>query len=170
MPRWTSLQIHDSETPRSRSTSPCVRSCLQGVDRGLDQVDRVGRAEALGEDVVDAAASQTARTAAPAITPVPGAGRHEHHLGRAEVALRPCAGWCVPCQVDGDHAAGAVLDGLFDGGRHFVGLAVAPADLALAVADDDQGGEAEPPAALDHRGAAADLDRPCRSVRRGRFR
>ena len=52
----------------------------------------------------------------------------------------------------------AVLDGLFDAGRHFVGLAVAPADLALAVADDDQGGEAEAAAALDHRGAALDLD------------
>ena len=55
-------------------------------------------------------------------------------------------------------AAHAFLDGLLDAGRHFVGLAVAPADLAVAVADDDHRGEAEPPAALDHRGAALDLD------------
>ena len=64
----------------------------------------------------------------------------------------------MPCHADGDHAARAVLDGLFHAGRHFVGLAVAPADAALAVADDDQRGEAEAPAALDHRGAAPDLD------------
>ena len=57
-----------------------------------------------------------------------------------------------------DHAARAVLDGLFDAGRHFVGLAVAPADLALAVADDDHRGEAEAATALDHGGAALDLD------------
>ncbi len=50
-----------------------------------------------------------------------------------------------------------VLGGLLDGGRHFVGLAVAPGDPAIAVADDDQGIEAEAPAALDDGGAAADL-------------
>ena len=52
----------------------------------------------------------------------------------------------------------AVLDGLFDAGGHFVGLAVAPADFAAAVADHDHGREAEPPAAFDHGGAALDLD------------
>ena len=62
-----------------------------------------------------------------------------------------------PVQRDFDHAARAVLDGLFDAGGHFVGLAVAPADLALAVADHDHGGKAEAPAAFDHRGAALDL-------------
>ena len=51
-----------------------------------------------------------------------------------------------------------VLGGLLDGRRHFVGLAVAAGDPAAAVADDDQGVEAEAPAALDHGGAAADLD------------
>ena len=52
-------------------------------------------------------ASQTARTAAPAITPVPGAGRHQDHLGGAEVALDrvrnrralPCGrGPCCACR------------------------------------------------------------------------
>src|SRR5207248_10927158 len=51
-----------------------------------------------------------------------------------------------------------VLGGLFYSGRHFVRLAVAVGHPAILVADDDQGVEAETPAALDHGGAAADLD------------
>ena len=38
--------------------------------------------------------------------------------------------------------------------------------MPLAVADDDHGGEAEAATALDHRGAAADLDDVARSIRR----
>src|SRR4051812_19461345 len=57
------------------------------------------------------------------------------------------------------HVATGLLLGLLDGGGHFVGLAIAPTDLAFAVADDDQGGEAESPAAFDDRGAALDLHR-----------
>src|SRR5262249_25429797 len=47
---------------------------------------------------------------------------------------------------------------LVHGGRHLVGLAVAAGDAALVVADDNEGVEAEAPAALDDSGAAADLD------------
>ena len=111
------------------------------------------------------AASQTARTAAPAITPVPGLAGTSIDVGRAEAPFDRVRNG-ARLDRESRHAAGAVLDGLFDAGRHFVGLAVAPADLALAVADDDHGGEAEPPAAFDHGGAALDLDRPCRSIRR----
>ena len=65
-------------------------------------------------------------------------------------------GMVPPRSVDAVHLLVGVLDALLDGGGHFVGLAVAPGDLPSAVADDDQGVEAEPAAALDHRRAAAD--------------
>ena len=47
---------------------------------------------------------------------------------------------------------------LLDGGRHFIGLGIADADLPLAVADDDHGGEAEATAPLHHARATTDLD------------
>src|SRR5439155_26999707 len=56
------------------------------------------------------------------------------------------------------HAPFGVLGRLLDGGRHLVGLAVAVRDPAPAVADDDEGVEAEATAALDDGGAAADLE------------
>ena len=102
----------------------------------------------------------TSRTPGPALTPVPGPAGHQDDPARAVLAddavrdgvaaqrdlLRPLD---VPL---------AFLDRLLDGGRHFVGLAVAVGNAAALVADDDQGVEAEPPAALDHAGAAANLD------------
>ena len=59
------------------------------------------------------------------------------------------------------HADQAALGGfgrLADRLRHFARLAVAEADAALLVADDDQRGEAEAPAALHHLGDAVDVD------------
>ena len=50
------------------------------------------------------------------------------------------------------------LDALLDRERHLVGLAVADADDVAFVADDDQRGEREAPAALDDLGDAVDLD------------
>ncbi len=58
-------------------------------------------------------------------------------------------------EVDSIHLLVGVLDAFFDCGGNLVGLAVAPADVAPAVADDHQGVKAEPPAPLDHRGTAA---------------
>src|SRR5687767_13170795 len=60
--------------------------------------------------------------------------------------------------VNVEHRAAPFTGRLFHGRRNFVGFGVADADLPLAVADDDHGGEAEPPAALHHARAAADLD------------
>ena len=47
---------------------------------------------------------------------------------------------------------------LADRFRHFARLAVAEADPALLVADDDERGKAEAPAALHHLGDAVDVD------------
>jgi hypothetical protein len=60
--------------------------------------------------------------------------------------------------------AGA-LDALLDGDRDLVRLAVADADLRLLVAHHHEGGEREPPAALDHLGDAVDLDHALLEVR-----
>ena len=52
------------------------------------------------------------------------------------------------------------LGALLDGQRNLLGLAVAEADPTVAVTDDDEGGEREPPAALDDLGDAVDVDDP----------
>jgi hypothetical protein len=52
-----------------------------------------------------------------------------------------------------------VLLSLFHCGRHFVGLAIAPADPAATVSDDHQGRETETTTALDDRRTTLDLDR-----------
>src|SRR6185312_11759041 len=49
-----------------------------------------------------------------------------------------------------------LLDALVDRRGHLLGLAVSDADLAVAVADDDQRGEAEAPATLHDLGHAVD--------------
>ncbi len=56
-----------------------------------------------------------------------------------------------------DHGLLGFLGRLADRFRHFAGLAVAEADAALLIADHHQGGEGEPPAALDGRGDAIDV-------------
>ena len=59
------------------------------------------------------------------------------------------------------HAHDATLGGfrrLADRFRHFARLAVAEAHPALLIADDDERGEAETPAALHHLGDAIDVD------------
>ena len=81
------------------------------------------------------AASHTARTAAPAITPVPGLAGTSTTSAAPKCPCTGC-GIVLPSSGTVDHVARAVLDGLFHRRRHFVGLAVAPADFAAAVADD----------------------------------
>ena len=57
-----------------------------------------------------------------------------------------------------DHVALGALGRLADGLRHFARLAVAEADAALLVADDDESCEAETAATLDHLGDAVDVN------------
>src|SRR5262245_44436765 len=63
-----------------------------------------------------------------------------------------------------------LLDALGDRGGHLLGLAVSNADHPVAVADDDQRGEAEAPATLDDLGYPVDRDYSlyeCGLLRRG---
>src|SRR6185503_7485215 len=79
--------------------------------------------------------SSTARIAPPAITPV------------------PSEAGCMNTR-----AAPRAFHGLGNGHRHFTRLAIAETDLAVAVADHGQRGEAHLPTALDRLGHAVDGD------------
>ena len=59
---------------------------------------------------------------------------------------------------DLDHFASGLFLRLLDARRDFIGFAVSPADLAVAVADHDHGGEAEAATTFDHCRTAFDLD------------
>lgn len=59
---------------------------------------------------------------------------------------------------NGDDVTAGVGSGLVDGGNDLLGLADADADVALLVADDDDGAEVELLAAFDDLGDPADLD------------
>ena len=61
-------------------------------------------------------------------------------------------------QRHAEHVLLRVLDALLDGDGHFLGLAHAHADAAVAVADDHERGEREAAAALDDLGHAVDVD------------
>ena len=148
-----------SVTPRRRSTSCCVRNWLRALIVALTTVTWLLGAEALRNDVVnagrfahrpDGGAGDHARARI---------GRHQHHVGRAELGPHDVRDRAAPTSGTLTKTAAGLLLGLFDSRRNFVRLAIAPADAALAVADDDHGRKAEPPAALDHRGAALDLHR-----------
>ena len=52
---------------------------------------------------------------------------------------------------------------------HFFGLAGTETDLAVAVADDDQRGKTEHPAALDHLGYTIDADQLFEQIVAGGF-
>ena len=111
------------------------------------------------------ASSRMARAAPPAMTPVPGAA------GFSSTRPAPVS----PDDRVDDGRAGqghleqvlpGLLGALLDGEGHLLGLAVAEADAAVAVADHHEGGEREPPAALDDLGHPVDVDDP-RFVQRG---
>ena len=152
-------QVHYRVTPRSRATSSRVRSCSRPWMVALTRLIGLVLPWTLVRMLRMPHAFSTSRTPGPALTPVPGpAGTRMTRLPpylpmtrcgivspRSEMRF-----WRLSVLL-------GVLGRLLDGRRHLVGLAVAVGDAALVVADDDQGVEAEAPAALDHGGAAADL-------------
>src|SRR4051794_38782875 len=130
---------------------------LQRLHRGVHDVDRVRGTQALREHVVDAGALEHGAHRTTGDDTGTGAGRLEQHDTGGRLTLhrvRDGAG-------DARHVVEVLLgllDALGDGRGHLLGLAVADADLAVAVTDDHQGGEAEAPTALDDLGHAVDGD------------
>ena len=60
--------------------------------------------------------------------------------------------------MDGETVLAGGLSGLLDRIGHFVGFAKSPADLALGIARDDEGTEAEAATAFDDLGATIDMN------------
>ena len=137
--------------PRRAATARGSSSCLQGRDRRVHDVDRVRRTERLAQDVVDAGALEHGAHRTTGDDTGTGSGRTQQD----------------------DTGSGLTLDGVRDGARtrgtrkkfflasstpfeiaggHLAGLAVADADDAVAVADDDERGEAEATTTLDDLG------------------
>ena len=131
----------------------------QAVHRRLDEVDRVLRADALGEHVADAAELEHGADAAAGDHAGTGAGRAQDDVPGA-VAADDLVGHRLPVFGHPDQVLAGVLDALLDRQRDLAGLAVADPDHALLVADGDQRREREATAALDHLGDAVDLDHP----------
>ena len=90
--------------------------------------------------------------------PVPAGAARRHDLAGAVTAAHVVMQRASLPQRNADQRALGGFGRLADGFRHFARLAVAEADPAFLVADDDQRGEAEAPAALHHFGDAIDVD------------
>ena len=91
------------------------------------------------------------------------AGRTQHHNTGRGLALHGVNDGATD-QRNAEEVLACFLHTLGDRRGDFLGLAVADTDHALAVADDDQRGEAEPAATLDHLGDAVDRDDPLQVV------
>src|SRR2546430_15313244 len=129
----------------------------QPVHGRLGHVDRVRRAEALREDAADPGEFQHRAHAAAGDDTGPLARRSQQDAGRvcaAEDLVRDRRA----VLGDGEEVLLRVLDGLRDRQRHLARFPVADADAVDLVADYDERGEREPPAALHHLGDAVDLD------------
>ena len=90
--------------------------------------------------------------------PVPRNGGAQHDLAGAVTADDVVVQRAGLAQRHADQLALGLLGRLADRLGNFARLAVAEADAALLVADDDERGKAEAPAALDHLGHAVDVD------------
>src|SRR5664279_908021 len=124
---------------------------LQRLDGGVHDVDRVVRAERLAQHIVDAGALQHGTHRAAGDDAGTRAGRTEQHDTGRRLTLHGVR--------DGggdarhlEHVLLGLFDTLGDGRGDLLGLAVADADRPVAVTDDDQGGEGEPPPTLDDLG------------------
>src|SRR4051794_26609134 len=132
---------------------------LERSHGGVHDVDRVVRAERLRQHVVDAGTLQNGAHRAAGDDAGTGAGRlQQHDAGRLLALHRVRDGLLDPRHLE--EVLLGLLDALGDRGRNLLRLAVADTDGAVAVTDDHERGEAEPPPALDHLGDAVDRHHP----------
>jgi hypothetical protein len=124
----------------------------QALNRRFHEIDRVGAAVGLGQDVLNAAGFQDISDTRAGFHTGSGTCWDQDHPAASKLA---------------DHAVGnggaahlnsrlaaqgllSVLGGFFHGGRNLVGLAVAPGHSAMLIADDHEGIKAKAPAAFNH--------------------
>ena len=132
---------------------------LQPGDRGPGDVDVVGRAERLAQHVVDAGLLEDDAGGTTGDDAGTGGGRlHQHAAGAGDADDR--VGDRGAGERDVEQVALGLLGALLDRQRHFLGLAVAETDAAVAVTDHDERGEREAAAAVDDLGDAVDGDDP----------
>src|SRR4051794_4426655 len=129
----------------------------EGVEGGAGHVDRVGRAVDLRQDVADPRRLDDGTHGAAGDDAGSLGGRLEQHA-RGGVLLADLVRDRRADHRDLDDVLLRVLDALADGLRDVAGLAVAHADVAVAVAHDDDRREREPAATLVDLGDAVDLD------------
>src|SRR6185503_2939776 len=120
-------------------------------------VVRIGRAQALGEDVGDAGALQhRSHRAAGNYAGSGGGGLEQYPAG--SVLSHHLVGDGRPGAGQLDHRALGRIDGFAHRLGDLVGLPGGDADLALAITHGNQGVEGEAPASLHHFGHAVDGD------------
>src|SRR6202522_73975 len=122
----------------------------------MHDVDRVVTAQRFGQNVAHAGTFQHRTNRTTGDHTGTGAGRTQQHHACSRFALhRVDYGSTDPRNAE--EAFTSFLDALGDRSRNFLGLAVADTHHPVAVADDDQRGEAESPTTLDHLGDSVDL-------------
>src|SRR5262249_46315831 len=131
----------------------------QTGDRGLDEIDRIAAAVNLGKDVANPTHSEYVAHSRPGLHACTGAGGDKDYTAAAATTGDPVRNG-IAAQRNPALALKrflSVLGRLLHGGRHFIGFAVTAGYPPFVIADDNQCIEAEPPAALDHGGATANL-------------
>ena len=147
-----------SETDATESGDVFAGTKLLETGEGrLDEVNGIGGATSLGEDVVNTGGFEDCPDAVAGDYTGTWGSRDQDHAGRTEAAFH-LMGDGSSLEVDLDHAAVAAFDSLLDGVGDFDAFGVAVPDASLLIADDDEGGEAEATATLDHAGTTADLN------------
>src|SRR2546428_6348846 len=130
---------------------------LEAVDRRLGHVDRVRRAEALRQDVADAGQLEHGADAAARNHAGPfarGTQEHARCIGASEDLVRDRRA----VLRHGEEVLLRIVDRLRDGERNLPRLPVADADPIDLVADHDERGKGEAPAALDDLCDTVDLN------------
>lgn len=124
----------------------------------LDHVVGVCGPLRLGHDVLDAHGFKNGTHRTACDDTGTGGSRPEHHFASAEVAFDIVVQGPAFPKGNADHLTLGGFRRLTDGFRNLASLTVTEADLAFAVADNDESGKGEPTATLDDLGDAVDTD------------
>src|SRR5699024_3915538 len=130
---------------------------LQAVHGCADDVEGIIRAERLRQDVLDASALKHWTCSATSNNTGTRCGRL-HHNDASCVATLDWVGDGAADHRNAEEVLASFLCTLLDSSRYFLSLAVANANHALAVANDDQCGERHVASTLDGLGDAVDGD------------